>query len=92
MTVGGGDGAGAGAGSGIGCPGVGAAPGVAGAVVVGAVTYPIALRALRALTVEDLDRTRILVERLPARTRASGLVVAGFLCRGPLPEPWSPSR
>ena len=71
---------------------LGGVAGLASAVVVGAVAYPIALRALRALTAEDLDRTRILVERLPARARAGGLAVAGFLCRGPLPEPWSPSR
>jgi hypothetical protein len=34
----------------------------------------------------------VLVERLPLRARAGGLVVAGFLCRGPLEQPWSPSR
>ena len=71
---------------------LGGVAGLVSAVAVGAVAYPIALRALRALTAEDLDRTRILVERLPARVRAGGLVVAAFLCRGPLPEPWSPSR
>jgi O-antigen/teichoic acid export membrane protein len=71
---------------------LGGAAGLLAAVVVGAVSYPLALRALRALTAEDLDRTRVLVDRLPARVRAGGLAVAGFLCRGPLPEPWSPSR
>jgi hypothetical protein len=59
---------------------------------MGAVAYLLALRALRALTAEDLDRTRVLVDRLPARARAGGLAVAGFLCRSPLPEPCSPSR
>jgi O-antigen/teichoic acid export membrane protein len=71
---------------------LGGVTGLVGAVVVGAVAYPIALRALHALTSEDLDRSRVLVDRLPARVRAGGLAVAGFLCRGPLPEPWSPSR
>ena len=71
---------------------LGGAAGLAAAVLAGAAAYPLALRALHALTAEDLDRTRVLVERLPARARAGGLAVAGFLCRGPLPEPWSPSR
>jgi O-antigen/teichoic acid export membrane protein len=71
---------------------IGGVAGLATAVLTGVVAYPIALRAVRALTAEDLDRTRVLVERLPARARAGGLAVAGFLCRGPLPEPWSPSR
>jgi hypothetical protein len=71
---------------------LGGVAGLAAAVVAGAVAYPVALRALRALTAEDLDRTRVLIERLPARARAGGLAVAGFLCRGPLVEPWSPSR
>jgi O-antigen/teichoic acid export membrane protein len=71
---------------------LGGVAGLVSAVVVGAIVYPVTLRALRALTAEDLDRTRILVERLPARARAGGLAVAGFLCRGALPEPWSPSR
>jgi len=47
---------------------------------------------LGALTSEDLDRVRVLVERLPRRARAGGLALAGFLCRGPLEEPWSASR
>jgi hypothetical protein len=59
---------------------------------VGAAAYPLALRALRALSAEDLDRVRALVERLPVRVRALGLAVAVFLCRHPVPEPWSPSR
>ena len=71
---------------------LGGTAGLVSAVLVGAVAYPITLRALRALTAEDLDRTRVLVERLPGRVRAGGLAVAGFLCRGPLPEPCSPSR
>lgn len=71
---------------------LGGVAGLAAAVPVGAVAYLLALRALRALTAEDLDRTRVLVDRLPARARAGGLAVAGFLCRSPLPEPCSPSR
>jgi O-antigen/teichoic acid export membrane protein len=71
---------------------LGGVAGLACAVITGVVAYPVALRALRALTAEDLDRTRVLVERLPAGARAGGLVVAGFLCRHRLPEPWSPSR
>jgi hypothetical protein len=68
------------------------AAGLAVAVTAGAAAYPLALRALRALTAEDLERARSLVERWPARARASGLAVVGFLCRGPLVQPWSPSR
>ena len=71
---------------------LGGVAGLVAAVLAGAAAYPLALRALHALTAEDLDRTRVLVERLPARVRAGGLAVAGFLCRAPLPEPWSPSR
>jgi O-antigen/teichoic acid export membrane protein len=71
---------------------LGGLPGLAAAVLAGMAVYPIALRTLRALTAEDLDRTRVLVERLPARARAGSLALAGFLCRGPEPEPWSPSR
>lgn len=71
---------------------LGAGAGLAVAIVVGAAAYPLALRALRALSVEDLDRVRVLAERLPARVRVGGLAVAGYLCRGPVPEPWSPSR
>jgi O-antigen/teichoic acid export membrane protein len=68
------------------------AAGLAVAVTAGAAAYPLALRALRALTAEDLERARSLVERWPARARARGLAVVGFLCRGPLVQPWSPSR
>ncbi len=71
---------------------LGSAPGLTAAVLLGAAAYPLALRALRALSVEDLDRVRVLVERLPARVQAGGLVVAGYLCRGPVSEPCSPSR
>jgi O-antigen/teichoic acid export membrane protein len=71
---------------------LGSAPGLTAAVLLGAAAYPLALRALRALSVEDLDRVRVLVERLPARVQAGGLVIAGYLCRGPVPEPCSPSR
>ena len=66
------------------------------AIVVGAVAYPLALRVLGALTPEDLDRARVLVERLPAPARAGGLAMAGFLFRAPDPRParapWSASR
>jgi O-antigen/teichoic acid export membrane protein len=71
---------------------VGGAAGVAGAVVVGAVVYPVALRTLRVLTAEDLDRARVLVARLPASARGRSLALAHFLCRSPLGESWSPSR
>jgi O-antigen/teichoic acid export membrane protein len=67
--------------------------GLLAAVLLGAAAYPLALRALRALTAEDLDRVRVLVERLPASARAGSLALARFLCRGPVPAtPWSPSR
>jgi hypothetical protein len=66
------------------------ATGLAAAVAVGAAAYPLALRALRALTAEDLDRARVFVDRLPPRARVCGLGLAAFLCRRP--EPWSPSR
>jgi O-antigen/teichoic acid export membrane protein len=66
--------------------------GLVSAVLLGAIAYPLALRALRALSAEDLDRARLLAERLPASLRTRGLVVAGFLCRGPVPEPCSTSR
>jgi O-antigen/teichoic acid export membrane protein len=71
---------------------LGAAPGLVAAVLLGAAAYPLALRAVRALSVEDLERARVLVERLPASVRGGGLAVAGYLCRGPVPEPCSPSR
>jgi len=71
---------------------LGGAAGLAAAVLLGAAAYPLALRGLRVLTPEDLERAGMLVERLPARARAGGLAVAGFLCRGPLAQPWSPSR
>ncbi len=66
--------------------------GLALAVGVGAVAYPLALRAMRALAAEDLDRARVLAGRLPPGVRRGSLALAGFLCRGPVPEPWSPSR
>lgn len=71
---------------------LGGPAGLIAAVLLGAAVYPLALRALRALSADDLDRARLLLERLPARARAGSLVVAGFLCREPVPEPWSPSR
>ena len=62
---------------------LGGLAGLLAAIVIGAAAYPLALRALRALTPEDLDRVRVLVERLPAATRAGGLALAGFLCAIP---------
>ena len=62
---------------------VGGLPGLVAAVVIGAVAYPLALRALRALTPQDLDRVGVLAERLPAAARAGGLALAGFLCGEP---------
>jgi O-antigen/teichoic acid export membrane protein len=59
--------------------------GLLGAVLVGAPAYPLALRALRALSAEDLDRARALVERLPTPARTGGLALARFLCREPVP-------
>jgi O-antigen/teichoic acid export membrane protein len=70
---------------------LGGAAGLALAIVVGAIAYPLALRALRALTREDLDRAELLVERLPRVARGGGLVLAAFLCRAPAP-PAAPSR
>ena len=55
--------------------------GVAAAVLAGAVAYPLALRATRALAAEDLDRARLLVERLPVGARGGALALAAFLCR-----------
>jgi O-antigen/teichoic acid export membrane protein len=57
----------------------------AAAVLLGAVAYPLALRALRALTAEDLDRVGVLAERLPAAARAGSLALARYLCRTPVP-------
>jgi O-antigen/teichoic acid export membrane protein len=71
---------------------LGGAAGLVAAVLVGAAAYPLALRTLHALAAEDLDRVRVLVERLPLRVRAAGLAAAAYLCRHPVPEPWSPSR
>jgi phage FluMu protein gp41 len=62
---------------------LGGVAGLAGAVVLGAAAYPLALRALRALTAEDLDRVRVLAERLPTSARAGSLGLARYLCRGP---------
>ena len=59
---------------------LGGAAGLVGAIALGAAAYPLALRALHALTPEDLDRLGVLVERLPAATRTGGLALAGFLC------------
>jgi O-antigen/teichoic acid export membrane protein len=71
---------------------LGGAVGLVAAVLVGSAAYPLALRAFHALSAEDLDRVRALVEHLPVRARAAGLATAGFLCRHPVPESWSPSR
>src|SRR6185369_261572 len=69
---------------------LGGAAGLALAIIVGAVAYPLALRGVRALTREDLDRAELLVERLPRAVRAGGLVLAAFLCRAQAP-PAAPS-
>jgi O-antigen/teichoic acid export membrane protein len=63
---------------------VGGVAGLTGAVVLGAAAYPLALRALRALTAEDLDRVRVLAARLPAPARAGSLELARYLCREPV--------
>jgi O-antigen/teichoic acid export membrane protein len=62
---------------------LGGIAGLAAAVVLGAAAYPLTLRATRALSPEDLDRVRVLAERLPAAARARGLALAGFLCGEP---------
>jgi O-antigen/teichoic acid export membrane protein len=62
---------------------LGGGAGLAAAIVVGAAAYPLALRALHALMAEDLDRLRVLVERLPVPARSRGLALAGFLCGEP---------
>ncbi len=61
--------------------------GLVAAVLFGAVVYPLALRALGALTAEDLDRARVVIERLPRRVRVRALALAGFLCRSEEPSP-----
>jgi len=72
---------------------LGGLPGLLAAVLLGAAAYPLALRGLRALSAEDLDRVRAVVERLPASARSGSLALARFLCRGSAPAtPWSPSR
>jgi O-antigen/teichoic acid export membrane protein len=71
---------------------LGGGAGLLAAVLLGAAAYPLALRALSALAAEDLDRARVLVERLPAPARTQSLALARFLCRGPVSPPWSPSR
>jgi O-antigen/teichoic acid export membrane protein len=59
--------------------------GLLAAVLLGLAAYPLALRGLRALTAEDLDRARVLVERLPGPARTRSLAVARYLCREPVP-------
>jgi hypothetical protein len=49
--------------------------------VLGALIYPAALRAARALAAEDFDRARLLAERLPVSVRAAALALAAWLCR-----------
>ena len=66
---------------------LGGLTGLLAALMIGAASYPLALRALRALSAEDLDRVRVLVDRLPASVRAQSLAVARFLCPGPVPAP-----
>ena len=62
---------------------LGGGAGLVMAILVGALAYPLALRALHAFTAEDLDRLRPLVERLPVPARSRGLALAGFLCGEP---------
>jgi hypothetical protein len=66
---------------------LGGIAGLLGAVLLGAVAYPLALRVMHALTAEDLDRARALVERLPGPARTRSLALARFLCRGALAVP-----
>jgi hypothetical protein len=63
---------------------VGGLGGLVAAVLLGLGAYPLALRGLRALTAEDLDRVGVLAERLPGAARARSLALARFLCRGPV--------
>ncbi|HEY2991424.1 MAG TPA: oligosaccharide flippase family protein [Methylomirabilota bacterium] len=60
---------------------LGGGAGLVLAIVLGALLYPAALRATRALTAEDFDRARLLVERLPVSVRAAALGLAARLCR-----------
>jgi peptidoglycan biosynthesis protein MviN/MurJ (putative lipid II flippase) len=60
---------------------------LAAAVLLGGAAYPLALRALCVLTADDLDRARVLAERLPALARAPSLALARYLCRRPVPTP-----
>jgi O-antigen/teichoic acid export membrane protein len=69
---------------------LGGGAGLVSAVIAGAAAYPLALRAVRALTAEDFDRARLLAERLPGAAQAGGLALARFLC-GVTP-PAEPSR
>jgi O-antigen/teichoic acid export membrane protein len=64
---------------------VGGLEGLVVAVVAGAAVYPLALRALGALTAEDLDRARAMADRLPRGIQARALGLAAFLCRGAAP-------
>ncbi|HET7342880.1 MAG TPA: polysaccharide biosynthesis C-terminal domain-containing protein, partial [Methylomirabilota bacterium] len=54
--------------------------GLASGVVAGAASYVLGLRLFHALDGEDLDRVRVLLERLPVRWRLVGLGVAARLC------------
>jgi O-antigen/teichoic acid export membrane protein len=66
--------------------------GLAVGVLVGAVGYPLALRALRALSAEDLDRLTLLAQSLPPTVRRPGLGVAAFLCGAPVARVPVPPR
>jgi O-antigen/teichoic acid export membrane protein len=55
--------------------------GLLAALTVGAVTYPLALGALGALVAEDVDRARVLCERLPRPIGRPVLATVRALCR-----------
>ena len=59
----------------------GGVSGLVAAVLAGAAVYPLALRALGALTAADLDRARVVVERLPRGLHSRILALVAFLCR-----------
>jgi len=80
-----------GVGAGLTAAVLGGMTGLLAAILVGAGVYPLALRALGALTAEDMDRVRALSERLPRGVQARALALAAFLCRVSAPVP-TPAR